>query len=383
MTTTIGLDTRLAGTKHAGLGRYIKTLAARIPAHLPADWQLVYFVRDASQQQEIIDEMNATGWQTEKIAHCRQKIRFVSADVAHYSLAEQVQLPALYAAANLDLLHAPHFNAPYWPRVPRLLVTIQDLLWHESRGLHVTTQSPLKYYVKYAAYRLLVDRVVAVSKKIIVPSHQIETTVKHFYPQAADKIITVYNGVTDLKNIQDCPPDVQMPNNYLLYVGSLYPHKNVPLILQALTKLPNQHLVIVSARDVFWQRTQDLISKLKIDSQVIFLGQVPDAQLKYLYTHAKALVQPSFSEGFGLTGIEAMFQGTPVLASDTPIFHEVYGQHYFSFDPHSWQSFLAAIDRLEKTDLSELKQRMTGWTHRYDWDSAAQQIATIYQEILS
>ena len=87
---------------------------------------------------------------------------------------------------------------------------------------------------------------------------------------------------------------------------------------------PNFQLAIVSSRSVFSLKTQKFVSKEKLSSQVKFLGFVPDKKLVSLYHNATALVQPSQSEGFGLTGIEAFAAGLPVICSPNPVLKEVY-----------------------------------------------------------
>lgn len=114
-----------------------------------------------------------------------------------------------------------------------------------------------------------------------------------------------------------------------------------------------------------------------------FLGKVTDEQLKYLYERAQALVQPSLSEGFGLTGIEALSLGTKVLASNIPIFSEIYGQVFFAFDPLSTESFLQALALAQKTPKSDFAKKAKKQASQYDWQQFSQQVAASYQQILS
>ena len=100
--------------------------------------------------------------------------------------------------------------------------------------------------------------------------------------------------------------------NYLLYTGNLYPHKNITIVFKAL-KLPKIKLKIICARSVY-PKIEAQIKREKLTSQVEFLGFVPDSFSK-LYSHALALVHPSLMEGFSLTGLEAMALNCPVIAA--------------------------------------------------------------------
>ncbi|MBQ6436076.1 glycosyltransferase family 4 protein [bacterium] len=381
----IGIDARLCGTQHAGLGRYIKNLCLRLPLYLPPEFQLIYFLADKSQYHELMADFTTLSPDNQLSAQeFLSRLEVVMAPIPHYSLAEQIKLPALYAQAKLDLLHVPHFNAPYFSRVPKLVVTIHDLLWHEKKGLAVTTLPAWQYYFKYAAYRTLVNRVVHHSQAIIVPSQTIANTFDHIYPTAHAKLQPIYNGTTDFQSIKATANfATKLPKQYLLYVGSLYPHKNINLVLQVMTQNQNLNLVMVSARDAFTKQTKAQVKNLDLTSRVTFLSGVSDGQLKYLYEHAQALVQPSLSEGFGLTGIEAMKCACPVLASDIPIFQEVYGQHYYRFDPRDTQSFQAAYDQLLHDLPTLIRQKLTAYASRYNWDQMTREVIKVYQEVLT
>lgn len=383
---TLGLDARLAGQKNAGLGRYINNLALRLPFFLPDNYRLVYFFHDKNQWSELVAQIGtlpiAKGKNVQDIF---SKIKLVYTPIRHYSLAEQTQLPQVFAQEKLDLLHIPHFNAPYFLKQQKFILTIHDLLWHEKKGLTVTTLPAWKYHLKYFAYRFLTNRVIKKATKIIVVSQTCQKTVLNFYPKIKHKLQVIYNGVNQFsKSLFPAKFTIPLPKNFLLYVGSLYPHKNLIIVLKALAQEKSLHLVIVSARDAFWEKTNHQIVNLGIESQVTFLGQVSDEQLSYLYQQAQALIQPSLSEGFGLTGIEALQVQTPVIASDISVFQEVYGAAYTSFKPDQVADFLAAVKKSAILKNDPAWQTLANQqVARYSWDKMTQQTVQVYQEVLS
>lgn len=374
----IGVDCRLSGPTHAGIGRYIQNLIQYLPQLAPeVEW--VYFFFDEDQAHAVLGD------------HQAPNITKVFAPIKHYSLAEQLQLPGIFAAQKLDLLHVPHFNIPIWYQ-GKLVVTIHDLLWHEYRGTQVTTLSPWKYWFKYWAYRLVATQAVTKAQRIFVPAQTIKNTLVKYYPTVEAAIVVTKEGVDrQLLNVASAssstwPPELEAFLNknqpFLIYVGSLYPHKNVRLVIDALPHLPEHRLVIVGSRTVFQQKVRAYAHHMGLQDRVLFVGYLTDEQLTKLEQRAQALVQPSLSEGFGLTGVEAMALGVPVLASDIPIFKEIYQDAAEYFNPHSVPEFVEAVQRLNTRDRSLVIARGHAVAQTYDWQKMAHQTLQEYYSVL-
>jgi glycosyltransferase involved in cell wall biosynthesis len=383
MTVKIGLDCRLCGLRHAGLGRYVKNLALRLPFCLPSDYNLVYFFADKTQWSEVLADLRELDLAKDvKAGEIFKRIKIVIAPVRHYSWREQIQMAKIFESENLDLLHVPHFNLPYFIRVAKIVVTIHDLTWHRQKGIQATTLPAWQYHLKYLAYKILFSRVVKKARRIIVPSKTAGADLAHYYPKSKQKIEVIYNGVNDFVLVTAKAPNVKLPDKYLLYVGSLYPHKNVSLILLAMRERVDLNLVIVGANDSFWERMKKEIDDLGLEKRVIMLSKVSDETLKYLYQKAQALVQPSLAEGFGLTGVEAMAVGAMVMASKIRIFEEIYGEVAEYFQPHLVSSFLLALEKIEKRDLRSLNNQLKARAGRFSWQKMTEQVGKIYQRVL-
>ncbi len=126
---------------------------------------------------------------------------------------------------------------------------------------------------------------------------------------------------------------------FLLYVGGLSPHKNLPRLVEAfaLGAPAEVRLVLVGdVHDVFHTcvpEIREAIAKHNLGDRVIMTGYVSDDDLVFLYSRAYALVQPSLMEGFGLPAVEAMACGTPVISSQAGSLPEVVGEAGVYFDP--------------------------------------------------
>ncbi len=107
---------------------------------------------------------------------------------------------------------------------------------------------------------------------------------------------------------------------------------------------------------------------------MVFLGFVPDEKLINLYQESTALVQPSVSEGFGLTGIEAMASHTPVLASDIKVFKEIYQDAAIFFDPKKPESFIEAVKKLEISNRKKIIDQGLQVAKQYSFDQMAKDI---------
>lgn len=370
-TYTIGIDARLAGSKHAGIGRYSENLIRRLiklslQKQSPAQIKFVLFFFDAEQAKEVLGELVKT-----------PSIKVVITNIKHYGLKEQLLLPKIYKKYKLDLLYVPHWNVPVSYQ-GKLAITIHDLLWHEQKGTGATTLKPWQYYFKYLAYRFISRQAAKKTQIIFVPTQAIKDTVAHYYAFAKNKITISKEGLADnyealLKQDIKINP---RPKKQLIYTGSLYPHKNLKVIIKSLSKIPKYKLLIASSRNVFQDQIQALVSRYKVKKQVVFLGFVSDKKLLAIYQESMALVQPSFSEGFGLTGIEAMASRLPVLASDIKVFKEIYQNAAFFFDPNSCENFLKALSDLELSNRKQVTDRGLKIASQYSFDKMAQEIWT-------
>ena len=120
-------------------------------------------------------------------------------------------------------------------------------------------------------------------------------------------------------------------------------------------------------------------------TDVDFLDWVSDAQLKWLYQNCLAYVFPSLSEGFGLPGLEAMLEGSPVVSSDATCLPEIYGNAAHYFDPYDIKDMATKInsvltnkklrDRLIETGKSQVK--------KYSWKKMAEQTLEVYNSVLN
>jgi len=369
----IGLDCRLSGKKYAaGIGRYIENLAVNLPVdNQKHKW--VYFFRNQKQAEEVLQQIPD---------ELQSQIKIIITPIRHYSLAEQVKWPQILRKEKLDLLHVPHFNIPLLYG-GKIVTTIHDLLWHQQIGPEVTTLPAATYYFKYLAYRLVTHQAVHRSQKIFVPTKTIKKTITKYYPEVEDRIIVTLEGISPhFAQLVKKKNTAKIKKNQLVYVGSLYPHKNVELILQAMTKMPILELVIVSARNAFSKRFLKQTQKYGLEQRVTLTGYLSDKDLVKTIQQSLALIQPSLSEGFGLTGIEAMAAGTPVLASDIDVFHEIYQDAPLYFDPQQVEELIQTLKNIQQSKTRNTQiNKGKKIAQQYSWKKMAKLTKAGYEQV--
>lgn len=327
----IAVDARFYGTEHTGLGRYTTNVMAYLPGFLRSHTLYVLL------RQKYFDSLQLP-------TNCVK----VLADFDHYSLSEQLFLPGVIKKTGCDLLYALHFNVPLNVGVP-FVATVHDLIKTHFSGPDTTTRNPWLFRIKRLGYDYTISHAVGKACHLIVPTNTVKNDILAAY-NADPTIITPIAEAPDAvfrKLTGSAKPGLNavLPDHYLLYVGNAYPHKNLSLLLTALVDVPNLDLVIVTKMSPFLEK---LLSRVPepVKARITVLENIADNNLAAVYRGAAALVTPSLMEGYGLPGIEALMVGTPVIASDIPVYREVYGQKVTYIDPHSVASLAAAIRRV-------------------------------------
>lgn len=362
------IDARLYGPAKTGIGRYTQNLLNFLPRQKNFNnFQFCLIVNQkdfSSIKQELGDSY-----------------LYFSTTIPHYSLSEQILLPQFISNLKPDLVHFTHFNKPLLYR-GKSVITIHDLIKHFFKGKETTTKNGLIYWPKYFLYRLITEINIK-NNYLIVPSLFWRDLIINRYGINPQNITTTYEAV-DPTFLPIHKSYIANPESYILYTGNLYPHKNIGVLFRALKKLPNLKLKIICARSVFEKQAQVLAQKLKVESQVEFLGFVPDSDFPKLYSRALSLVHPSFMEGFSLTGLEAMSLNCPVIASNSSCLPEIYGSSVLYFDPLNDSDLVNQINKIISTP--GLRKKLIDLGHKqvakYSWDNTAAATLNVYEKIL-
>jgi len=361
----IGIDARFYGKEGKGIGRYTA--------------KLIKYLEEVDQKNDYFIFLRRNNFDLYKPRH--SNFKKVLADISWYSFKEQIVFPFILKKYHLDLVHFLHFNVPLiWRR--KFIVTIHDLI-HSHTGQQGSTRSAGIYFFKKIAYQLVIKHALRNSSKIIAVSFATKEEIKIQFNIEDSKIQVIYEGVEEIAEKEKPIEEVKKP--FLLYIGNAYPHKNLGRLIEAFKLIREKErkisLVLVGKIDYFYQNWQKIAFEQKI-KDIVFLGQREDEEIKWLYKNSLAYICPSWEEGFGLPGLEAMFYGTPVICSKTSSLPEIYGQAAFYFDPGNVQEIAESILKVweNQDERKSLIEKGKEQVKRYSWLNCAQNTQKIYQE---
>ena len=273
------------------------------------------------------------------------------------------------------------------------VVTIHDLanLFYEENI------SPLRMLLRRYRFRrglLRATRVIAVSEAtrrgaetdLGVPPHSIRTVYN-----APDPAFVAHCGA-DRQEQRRIMERYQIDYPFLLYVGNIRRHKNVPRLVEAFAVVRGQlaahpvykdlRLVIIGNVISQFPAVRQTVIKSRVEQVVRFLGFVPSETLRCFYESAAAFVFPSRYEGFGLPPLEAMACGTPVVTSNVSSLPEVAGDAAVLVNPENVFDIARGIKEalLDETLRAELIRRGYAQAARFSWEKAAREVLEIYHE---
>jgi glycosyltransferase involved in cell wall biosynthesis len=181
---------------------------------------------------------------------------------------------------------------------------------------------------------------------------------------------------------RDLPP-AGVP--FVLATGKISPRKNILGVMEAMAELVGtlpHHLVIAGGDGWAVADVYAAVKRLGLEGRTHFPGFVTDAELGTLYAEAAVYVHPSFYEGFGLTVLEAMAAGTPVITADRSSLPEVAGEAALLVDPADVNSLAHAVLRIATDEAlaADLRARGRARATTFTWDAAAEAMEKIYRE---
>ncbi|TVY09790.1 glycosyltransferase family 4 protein [Paenibacillus cremeus] len=286
-----------------------------------------------------------------------------------------------------DIFHGTNFV--YTPVVKgKTIITIHDLAY--MRFPETTSQRIYSHHSKWVPYSARqCDHIIADSlqtKQDIIELLKIEESKIDVIPLAADNRFKVIDDF----NVKLILEKYDLPKDYILFVGTLEPRKNLTGLLQAYSALRRNSvvdtkLVIVGTKGWKFSPIFQLIQDLALQEDVIFTGFIADEDLPAIYNGARIFTMPSIYEGFGLPILEAMQCGIPVLGSNVSSLPEIIGDNGLLLQPNDTKAWAEAMYRLltdheTHATFSNLSiQRAENFT----WEKTALETMNIYQKVLS
>ena len=364
----VGIDARLVYYTRAGIGEYTLRLTQALAEVYPQEQFTL--LQDRRQPQHLVTAANV------QVAYAR---------VPSHHRMEQLLMPWVVGRLNTDVFHSPDFIPPLRHRGSSV-ITIHDLAFLIYP--HFVTKDGARYYGQ-------IDRAVRKADHIIAVSHSTKNDLVRMLGIPED-YITVIHEAADPR-MRPIPRDEALqrvqalygvPDEFILFVSTIEPRKNVGGLLKAYRRLRDDYklttaLVLAGAPGWLCDDVYDLVAELGLKEHAHFLGRVESHDLPYLYNAARCLVHPAFYEGFGLTPLEAMACGTPVIVSNVSSLPEVVGDAAMLIDPQQDEEITVALWRVltDEKLWQSLRSKGLRRAASFSWRRAAEQTMAVYRRV--
>ncbi|MFH0989694.1 MAG: glycosyltransferase family 1 protein [bacterium] len=348
-----------------GIGTYIQSLITGFEQH-----------RDKHDFTLFVPEQD-----TARI-HVDSAIRIIPVPYKKYSLGELFGFKSMMQNYAIDLFHEPHFTLPFGLQ-KNSVVTIHDLIHLKCSEFF---SLPQRMYA-----RQMLSHAVNHSGRILTVSQRTKQDIQEFFSVPEERISVIYNGVgrifrkiEDEQKLKAFKIRYSLERPFVLYVGNVKPHKNIPLLLMAFSRLrltyPDLLLVVVGGNLKSDVSLTAMVNELNISHSIKELGQISNDDLVLAYNSAQMLVQPSLYEGFGFPVIEAMACGTPVICSDGGSLPEIAGNAALIISKRSMDGLLDSMTKLLDHNELRLDLIKKGFQNskRFCWEQTAKETIGMY-----
>ncbi len=369
----IAIDARIAHYTGAGIGQYAVHLAQAL-ARLDRANQYV-LLQSRKDQRTLVDEPHVQRHGIWTPSHHRWEQGLLAAEFTLFPAVRRL---------HIDLLHSTDFIPPLRLRGFKSVITVHDLAF--LRWPHFLTEDSARYYGQVEAAVERADHIIAVSestkndlvKLLGAPRNKI--TVVY---EAADPL---YRPMTRAEALASMRSAFPLPEEFILFVSTIEPRKNIATLLRAYRRLLDSYKVsagLVLAGATGWLADQifETVEQLDLQRHVTFLGRVQNGDLVYLYNLARCLAHPAYYEGFGLTPLEAMACGTPVVVSNVSSLPEVVGDAALLIDPNNDEELAVALHRVltDETLRASLREKGLARARTFSWERTAEETLAVYQ----
>lgn len=369
----IGIDARLIYYRQAGIGQYTQSLIGGLAReNPPTDGDEFVVLQHRKDARDLTPGPRFRRQSTWTPCHHR---------------LEQLTLPLEIWPLKLDLLHSPDYIPPF-RRNCRSVITVHDLAFLHYPEL-LTTDS--------TCYYSQIDRAVRDAEGIIAVSHSTKRDLMNLLGVPAHRVVVVHEAanpafrpIDDTNGLSAIRARYGLPERFILFLGTIEPRKNLPILIQAYRLLRTIEgpgvppLVVAGAKGWLFDSVFALVEQLGLTSEVLFTGGVPWADVPAFYNLAEVFVFPSLYEGFGLPPLEAMACGTPVIAADVSSIPEVVGDAGLLIDPNDAEGLAEALGRVlnDPALCQDLRRRGLERAREFSWDRAARETLTVYRQAM-
>lgn len=292
------------------------------------------------------------------------------------------QIRALKYYKGYGVIHFPDYATPIFSSSKKV-ATIHDMAFFTVGDCYTKGQVETK--------KFLLDRTIKSADKLICISNFTYTELKKYYPNLnQEKVEIIHNGFNKpLKKYEEASlAKFKLECEYILFVGTISPSKNLINLIEAFREVKNFRkdikLAIVGKNGWKFENIYKTVEKLNLINDVIFTGYVTNDELETLYKKSMFVVYPSIYEGFGLPPLEALSRNKPVLASNIPVLKEILGESAFYCDPYNKENIAEQILNLIKNREYRMSKCELGLktVDLYSWEKCANKTYNVYKSLM-
>jgi glycosyltransferase involved in cell wall biosynthesis len=289
------------------------------------------------------------------------------------TLLEQVRLPRLARERRWNVLHSLSNRGPRWPSTASV-VTVHDVIFFKHTTMGAVSTHGMRGAVRAAVAGA--DEVISVSESA---ADEIATTLG----VSRSRITPIPHGPGRPKSASADEGVILRrhglaQSRFILCVAAKRPHKNQGVLVEALSRLPNElELVLVGHDEGYGDELVACAERLGVTPRMRMLGYLPDDELEALWSAAACAALPTRAEGFGLPVLEALLRGKAVACSDIPVLREIAGEAAHYFDPDDPAAAAAAV----QSALADPETATRGPERAalFTWERAAQSTFAVYE----
>ena len=291
----------------------------------------------------------------------------------------------LWMKKEVDVLFFVVALLPLWvPKKIKSVVICKELPDHKIQAHGIRANITI-----FIRDRLLMPVCMSRAVQVLASSEATARDVTEFYGVPKEHIKVIYEGYQDwTRYAREAPPIDENFKPYFLFAGKVKPRKNVHGIVAAFILFKerthnNCKLLIVGSYGGAYHAA--MLEKLRahhLEQDVHFLGYVSAPMMYTLYTHALALVFPSFSEGFGMPLVEAMSLGLPIVSSNISSLVEVVGDAGIVVDPYDTETISRAMEQIVSDAVlrEELVKKGFERTKLFSWEKVGEKYSNVIQK---
>lgn len=376
----IGINAEKTNDGATGVGNYSTNLVRamlKLAPHASNELFLYFFHRGFPGENSFLKDST----------HAR--IRSSETPYRHNSrriLWEQFHLPLLAKGDSLDLLHYVDHSLSLIERPCPTVITVHDLAFYRMPKMYDFTR---RYYKQ-----LIARPSIKKATRIIAISEHTKNEIVELIRVNPDKIDVIPYGLNPVfrqienKDILEsfCKKH-RLPKNFILFVGTFQPRKNLDALLTAFSRIPaslRPPMVFCGQKGWLYKPIFSRIGQLNLQKEIIVLGPLPNETLPLLYNSASLFVYPSLYEGFGLPLLEAMACGVPVLASNGTSIPEVVGDAAETVNPKDIDAISNSLERLFSDDEKRNRLIKSGLKRAsiFSWEKTARLTYQTYDKAI-